>query len=60
MGSPPVILIRIDVESKAPRVLMVCMNDAEEARIVDWLRSQDDLAELVARAIEIGEELQAA
>jgi hypothetical protein len=56
----PAILIRVEVESKVPRVILVCMNDAEEARILDWVRSQDDLAELVTRALEIAEEARAA
>jgi hypothetical protein len=52
-GCPhPAIVIEIPVEA-APRVFMHGMSDGDEARILDWIRSQDPLAELVQRALEL-------
>jgi hypothetical protein len=36
------------------------MNEGEEIRIHDWIRAHDELAELVARAIQLAEEARAA
>lgn len=58
-GAHPAVVIELGVEA-APRVLMCCMNDAEEARVVDWIQSQDGIAELVARALELAEATRAA
>jgi hypothetical protein len=40
----------------APLVRLHCMNEAEETRLVDWIRSRDELAALVARALEYAED----
>jgi hypothetical protein len=58
-GEAPAVLIELALES-APRVVIHSMNDSEEARVVDWIRSHDDLAELVVRALELAEEARAA
>ncbi len=55
----PAILIELRIEA-APVVTLVCMNDAEEARVVDWIRAAPGLAELVARAVELAEKTRAA
>ena len=56
----PAIVIELDLEAKAPRVFVRSMTEGEEARITDWIRSQDGLADLVFRALELAEEAQAA
>ena len=55
----PSIVITIAVEAQ-PRVQVFSMSEAEEARVVDWVRSHDGLAELVQRALELAEETRAA
>jgi hypothetical protein len=55
----PAIVIEIPVEA-APRVFMHGTTDGDEARVLDWIRSQDELAELVQRALELAEEAKAA
>lgn len=60
MACVPSILIRFDIESLAPKVLLDVANEAEETRIVDWIRSRDELAQLVQRALELAEEARAA
>jgi len=55
----PMIMIELAVEAP-PRVLLHCMTDGEEARIMDWIRSRDELAELVQRALDLAEEFRAA
>jgi hypothetical protein len=55
----PAILIELGLES-APRVLLHCVNDAEEERVMDWIRSHEAFAELVLRALELAEEARAA
>ncbi len=55
----PAVLIELRVEA-APRVLVCCMTEAEETRVVDWIRSHNGLAELVQRALELAEEARAA
>jgi hypothetical protein len=59
-GAHPAVVIELLVEERAPRVLVCAMTDGQEARIVDWIRSQDDLADLVQRALELAEEARAA
>ena len=49
---PPAVIIELGIES-TPRVLVLCGNESEERRTWDWIRSQDALAELVARALEL-------
>ena len=59
-AATPSIIIELSVEARAPRVLVVAETDGQEVRILDWVRSQDDLAELVARALELAGEARAA
>lgn len=56
----PSIVIELDVETKVPKVLVVATDEQGEARIMDWIRSQDALVELVEHALEIAEEARAA
>lgn len=58
-GEIPQVTIALGLES-APRVLLHSMNDSEAGRLLDWIRSHDDLAELVNRALELAEEARAA
>ena len=58
-GEAPAVVIELRLET-APRVRIHCLNESEETRIVDWLRSHDALAELVAPALELAEEARAA
>lgn len=58
-GEVPAVLIELGLES-APRVLIHSMNDSEQARVVDWIQAHGELAELVARALELAEEARAA
>jgi hypothetical protein len=58
-GETPAIVIELGLETP-PRVLIHCGNDSEETRVIDWIRSHDELAELVARALELAAEARAA
>jgi hypothetical protein len=58
-GEAPAVLIELRLEWSAPRVLVHAMNDSEETRVLDWVRSQDGLAELVVRALELAEKARA-
>jgi len=58
-GTHPAVVIELRLEA-APRVLLCCMNDAEQLRVEDWIASHDALAELVQRALELAEEARAA
>lgn len=55
----PSIVIQVGVEERAPVVFIVASTKELEGRIVDWVRSQDELAELVERALEIRDEARA-
>ncbi len=48
------------MEAKAPRVFVHSATEGQEARLMDWIRSQDDLRELVERALQLAEEARAA
>jgi len=50
-GEIPAVLIELGLET-APRVLLHSMNESEEARVLDWIRAHDELADLVVRALE--------
>lgn len=56
---PPAVYIELPVES-APRVRVVCLNESEEQRLWHWLFSQEELTELIERALEIAQEQRAA
>jgi hypothetical protein len=49
---PPALVIRLAVEAR-PRLYVDCVNDGERERLVDWLRSSDDLSRLVDDALEL-------
>ncbi len=55
----PSLQIEIPLEA-GPRLRLVCMTEAEEERLLDWLRSRQELAELVDRAVELATEARAA
>jgi hypothetical protein len=48
---PPAVVIRIALEDARPRVGVDCVNEAEAARLADWINSQEDLQNLVAFAL---------
>lgn len=54
----PSIVITIGVES-SPVVMVVAQTQELEARIRDWVRSQDDLSDLVQRALDLHSEARA-
>jgi hypothetical protein len=58
-GEAPAVVIELGLESP-PRVRLHCLNESEEARVIDWIRAHDGLAELVMRAIDLAEEARAA
>lgn len=47
----PAAIIRIEPEAK-PSVRIEAGSEGEQIRLVDWLDANDDLAALVARALE--------
>jgi hypothetical protein len=51
-GQPPALTIRLPLEG-SPQVRLDCLNDVEQARLLDWLRSRPDYAELVDRALDL-------
>jgi hypothetical protein len=57
-GEAPAVVIELAFEA-APRVFLHCLHELDEARVVDWIRSHDELAELVVRALELAEEARA-
>jgi hypothetical protein len=57
--APPAVVIRIELEAAAPKVIADC-SEAEVARLSGWLAQQPDLLLLVTHAIELEEEVQAA
>lgn len=59
-GPPPTLMILLEFESTTPKVIVGFNNDGEEARLADWIRSQGELADLVERALELGDEARAA
>jgi len=52
----PAFFIKLGLEAR-PQVFSDVNSDAEEARVLDWIRSHPELAELVQRALDLqGEE----
>jgi hypothetical protein len=47
----PAVIIRVGIEDARPRVGVDCVNEAEAARLADWINSQEDLQDLVAFAL---------
>lgn len=54
----PAAIIRLPIEGK-PSVRLEVSTEGEQVRLVDWLDSQDDLAALVARALDAMEAREA-
>jgi hypothetical protein len=52
-------VIRLALEHPAT-VYLDCLNDGEEARLLDWLATRSDYEDLVARALELAETERAA
>jgi len=59
-GPLPSIVIALEFESKAPKVVACWNTDGDEHRLSDWLAAQPELSKLVERALELAEEAQAA
>ena len=55
----PALIVRLAVEHE-PSVYLDALTDADEARVWDWIGARDDLAELVARALDLAERERAA
>jgi len=55
----PTLQIELPLEA-GPRLRLVCMTEAEEERLLDWLRSRQELAELVDQALRLATEARAA
>lgn len=53
--SLPKVSIVLAVECE-PEVYIDCANEGESDRLIAWLKSRDDLFELVDRALEVREE----
>jgi hypothetical protein len=54
----PSLTIQLAVEAK-PHPWMDCLNDSEESRLLDWINGNDELAEVVDRAVEIRDAAEA-
>jgi hypothetical protein len=48
----PAIVIRLSFEAR-PRVYVDAIHESDESRLAEWLESQPQYAELVARALEL-------
>ena len=57
--SEPGIVIRLPLEGR-PQVRFDVLSESEERRLADWLRSRQELAELVDHAVELATEARAA
>lgn len=51
--SAPAILIRVELERLAPRLLVESVNEREHQALVDWLETQPRLLKLVQDAIAL-------
>jgi hypothetical protein len=51
--TPPTLLIRIELEDRAPTVRTACATEEQRLRLVDWLEHQPRLLSLVAAALEL-------
>jgi hypothetical protein len=54
----PAAIIRLPLEGK-PSVRLDVVNEGEQVRLADWLHANDDLAALVARALDAIEKREA-
>jgi hypothetical protein len=57
--SAPSVLILFQLET-AIRVAWDCLNEGEEQRLRDWIESHPEYGPIVARALELAAEKQAA
>jgi hypothetical protein len=48
----PSVVIELSLEEK-PKVYVSAETDGQEQRLVDWIGSQDELSDLVERALEL-------
>jgi hypothetical protein len=55
----PALIVRLELEA-APLVFIDALDGAEEARLRDWLDSNQGYGDLVARALELAAEARAA
>jgi len=58
-GAPLAVVIELAIED-APRVFSTAATDGQQARLFDWIQANDELRELVQRALELAEEAKAA
>jgi hypothetical protein len=49
---PPAVVVTFELEAK-PKVRVAATREQDFERLLTWLESQDDLVELVRRAIEL-------
>jgi hypothetical protein len=57
--APPAVVIRVEFEATAPKVIADYTSEAEAAHLCSWLNQQPHLLLLVARALELTEEVRA-
>jgi hypothetical protein len=55
----PALVIRLELEGRL-RVWLETTTESEEVRVLDWINSQHQLAEVVCSALEAGDEQEAA
>jgi hypothetical protein len=58
--NPPEILIKVAFERTYPVVFCDFISDDDEAHMTLWLERRPELAELIARALELQREARAA
>jgi hypothetical protein len=56
--STPAFVIRLPIEGR-PEVLVDCINESEEKRLLDWLAAHPELLGLVGRALDLQDEARA-
>jgi hypothetical protein len=54
---PPRFTIELGLEA-SPRIYLLSQNDGEEARLADWISSNDELAGLLKHAMDVGDAWQ--
>ena len=57
--SAPAVVILIRLEA-SPLVLVDCLNQGEDARLLDWLATRADIGEPVVRALALASRERAA
>jgi hypothetical protein len=56
---PPTLVIKIRIEER-PAVYVVSTHEGQSTRLMDWVLSHEDYADLLWRAVELAEEQPAA